>query len=456
MTSHPAEAARPARPSPPANLWFEQVAADGDPLTPRPPLDGDTEADVAIVGAGFTGLWTAYHLLRGDPSLRVVVVEREVAGFGASGRNGGWCSALFPASPAQLSRRHGREASAAMGAAMRDTVDEVGKAVAEEGIACDWVKGGTVTLARSPAQLRRARDNPGFVDAAAAAALVGATRVLGGWFTPDCARVQPARLVRGLAAAVERRGGRIVEGTAASSLAPRRVVTDRGVVAARAVVRATEAWSAQLAPRSVVPVYSLIVATRPLPAEFWDRAGLAGGQTFTDERHLIVYGQRTADDRLVFGGRGAPYHWRSRIAPAFDRDDRVFRGLRAAARDLFPALREDDFTHAWGGPLGIARDWHAGVGLGADGVGWAGGYVGDGVGTAHLAGRTLAALVLGRDDPVTRLPWVGHRSRRWEPEPLRWLLVNAGLRLMTLADEEERLTRRGSVVAAALSRRLGG
>ena len=447
---------RPAVRSGGSNLWFEQVAADGDPLTPRPPLDGDTDADVAIVGAGYTGLWTAYHLLRGDPSLRVLVVEQAVAGFGASGRNGGWCSALFPASAAKLTRRYGAAAAEAMGAAMRDTVDEVGKAVAEEGIACDWVKGGTVTLARTPAQLRRARESEGFLDADAASALVGATRVLGGWFTPDCARVQPARLVRGLARAVERRGGRIVEGTTASSVGPRRVVTDRGVVTSRAVIRATEAWSAHLAPRSVVPVYSLIVATRPLPAAFWERAGLAGGQTFTDERHLIIYGQRTADDRLVLGGRGAPYHWRSRIAPAFDRDDGVFTKLRATARDLFPALTGTDVTHAWGGPLGIPRDWHAGVGLGADGLGWAGGYVGDGVGTAHLAGRTLAALVLGRDDPVTRLPWVGHRSRRWEPEPLRWLLVNAGLRLMTLADEEERLTGRRSAVAATLSRALGG
>jgi glycine/D-amino acid oxidase-like deaminating enzyme len=436
-------------------LWMDQVVADGDDLAPRPPLDGDTEVDVAIVGAGFTGLWTAYHLLRGDPGLRVLVVERQVAGFGASGRNGGWCSALFPASEAALTRRHGRAAALAMGAAMRDTVDEVGKAVAAEGIACDWVKGGTIALARTPVQLRRARAEQGFVPAAEAAALVGATRVLGASYTPDCARIQPARLVRGLARAVERRGGRIVEATTATAVGPRRVVTDRGVVTAGTVVRATEAWSARLAPRSVVPVYSLIVATRPMPAEFWDTAGLAGGQTFTDHRHLIVYGQRTADDRLVFGGRGAPYHWRSRIAPAFDRDERVFGGLRAAARDLFPALRPADFSHAWGGPLGIARDWHAGVGH-VDGFAWAGGYVGDGVGTSHLAGRTIAALVLGRDDPVTRLPWVGHRSRRWEPEPLRWLFVNAGLRLMTAADAEERLTGRPSLLAATLSRALGG
>jgi glycine/D-amino acid oxidase-like deaminating enzyme len=233
-------------------------------------------------------------------------------------------------------------------------------------------------------------------------------------------------------------------------------VTDRGVVRAGAVVRATEAWSAVLAPRSVVPVYSLIVATRPLPASFWDEAGLAGGQTFSDHRHLVVYGQRTADDRLVFGGRGAPYHFRSRIHPSFDRDESVFAGLRAAVMELFPAVSPDDFTHSWGGPLGIPRDWHAGVGLGSDGVGWAGGYVGDGVATSNLAGRTLAALILGRDDPLATLPWVGHRSRRWEPEPLRWLLVNAGLRLMTLADAEERVTRRPSVLAASVARALGG
>jgi len=452
-----------SRPGAALSLWHEQAVASGDPLTPRPGLPGDTTADVCIVGAGYTGLWTAYSLLRLDPGLRVVVVEQEIAGFGASGRTGGWCSALFPAGTSSLTRRHGAPAALAMRAAMRAAVDDVGTVAAEEGIDCDWVKGGTVTLARTPAQLVRARaeaahagsDDVTFLGPAEATALVGASGVLGATVTRDCARIQPALLARGLARAVERRGGCIVEGTTALSVGSRRVVTDRGTVAAGVTVRATEAWSSSFAPRSVAPVYSLIVATRPLPASFWDRAGLAGGQTFTDHRHLIVYGQRTADDRLVFGGRGAPYHWRSRVRPGFDRDERVFAGLREAVRELFPAVRATDFTHAWGGPLGIPRDWHAGVGL-RDGSGWAGGYVGDGVATSQLAGRTLAALILGRGDPITELPWVNHRSRRWEPEPLRWLLMNAGLRLMTMADTEERLTGRPSLAAAALSRALGG
>jgi len=231
------------------NLWMEQVVADGDDLAPRPPLEGDAEADVAIVGAGYTGLWTAYHLLSGDPSLRVAVVEREIAGFGASGRNGGWCSALFPASEAKLARLHGRDAALAMGAAMRETVDEVGKTVAEEAIACDWVKGGTIALARTPVQLRRAKADGGLLTAAEASALVGATRVLGASYTPDCARIQPARLARGLARVVERRGARLYERTTATSIGPRRVVTDRGVVTAGTIIRAAEAWAAHLAPR---------------------------------------------------------------------------------------------------------------------------------------------------------------------------------------------------------------
>lgn len=462
------------------SLWHEDLVRTGaDPLTPRPSLDGDLEADVCVVGAGYTGLWTAYYLLGLDPTLRVVVVEAQIAGFGASGRNGGWCSALFPASATALARRHGRPAALDLRRAMNSTVAEVGRVVAAEGIDCHFAPGGTLLLARTPVQLRRARaavaedaefggvDGVEWLDAHEASRRAGATDVLGATFTPHCARIQPARLVRGLAAAVERRGGTIVEHTRALRLVPAgvgaaasspRVVTDRGVVTARHVVRATEAWTATLpgSRRDVVPVYSLMVATEPLPASFWARAGLAGGTTFSDHRNLIVYGQRSADDRLVFGGRGAPYHFGSRIDQSFDRDRSVFTGLRAALTALFPDVAGVAFTHAWGGPLGIARDWRASVGRdAATGIAWAGGYVGDGVGTSNLAGRTLADLLLGRDTELTRLCWVGHRSRRWEPEPLRWLGVNAGLVAMTLADTEERWTQRPSLAARALAPFLG-
>ncbi|MFZ5869011.1 MAG: NAD(P)/FAD-dependent oxidoreductase [Actinomycetota bacterium] len=448
-------------------LWFDQLGDEADRR--RPPLDGDEDADVCVVGGGFTGLWTARWLLAAEPSLRVLVVEAETAGFGASGRNGGWASALFPRSAQSLARSHGRPAAAAMRQAMRAAVRDLGTTASRDGIDCDYRRGGTVVVARSAPQLERARaevaaarlfgvDELHLLDAGEVSELVAVAGAVGGTWTPDCARVQPAKLVRGLARAVERRGGRVVEGTRALEVSPGRVRTHRGTVRCEHVVVATEAWTAGLAGRrrDVVPVYSLIVATEPLEEATWSRIGLAAGQTFSEHRHLVVYGQRTADGRLVFGGRGAPYHFGSRIRPRFDDDTGVFAWLRREVTGMFPVLDGVRFTHAWGGPLGIPRDWHASVRYDpATRIGAAGGYVGDGVTTSFLAGRTLAELVLRRDTERTRLPWVNHPVRRWEPEPLRWVGVNAGLRLAAWADAEERLTRRPSRLARPLAALTG-
>ena len=439
-------------------------------LTPRAALPGDVDVDVAIVGAGFTGLWTAYYLTRIDPSLRIAVVEARVAGFGASGRNGGWCSALFPASPAKVAHRHGRPAAEALQRAMESTVDEVGRVAAEEGIDCHYAKGGTLTLVRSPAQEVRARElaeaesaygvEVTWLSAAEARERCGATSVRGALFTPHCAAIHPGRLVRGLAEAVERRGVTVYEQTRALELRPGAVVTSRGTVRAPVVVRATEGYTPGLPGqrRTLAPVYSLMVATEPLPASFWAAAGLARRETFTDMRRMIIYGQRTADDRLAFGGRGAPYHFGSRVSPSFDRDARVHRAIEATLVELFPALGPaPPITHRWGGPLGVPRDWTASVGFDAGaGLAWGGGYVGDGVGTSNLAGRTLADLITGTASELTALPWVGHRSRRWEPEPLRWLGINAGLRLTEAADAREARTGRVSRLGVLVERVLGG
>lgn len=451
------------------SYWLSDL---DEPLTPRAGLPGDTDADVAIVGAGYTGLWTAFYLAEADPTLRIVVLEREIAGYGASGRNGGWCSALFPTSLPALARRHGRDRALAMQRAMHATVGEVGRVVAAEGIDCDWQAGGTVLLARTEAQLGRARaavaearaygladDDLVLLDAAEATARCAADGVRGGTYTPHCAAVHPAKLVRGLARAVERRGVRVFERTPVTALRPGAAVTPAGVVRAPVVVRATEGFTPTLPGhrRAVAPVYSLMVATAPLPAETWTRIGLADRETFADHRHVIVYGQRTADGRLAFGGRGAPYHYGSRVRPGFDREPRVFGALRRALGELFPALGpEPPVTHAWGGPLGVARDWAASVGLDRrTGLAWAGGYVGDGVGTSNLAGRTLADLIRGAESDLTALPWVGHRSPHWEPEPLRWLAINAGLRVMSSADAAEHRTGRPSRRADLFARFLG-
>ena len=447
-------------------LSFWHDSAPGQ-LEPAAGLDGDTEADVAIAGAGLTGMWTAYYLSKADPGLRIVLCEREIAGFGASGRNGGWCSALFPASLTKLERMGGRESAIAMYREMQHTVDEVGKAAADEGIDCHWAKGGTIQFARSPTQLERAREEInearlyGFdesdlrlLPAEEAQEYGGVSDVLGGVFTPHCAAIHPARLARGLADVLRRRGVSIYEKTEVQRLEPGRLATSGGTVKARHVIRATEGYTPRLpgSERAVVPVYSLVVATAPLPQDVLGQVGLATRPTFNDLRHLIIYGQRTADGRLVFGGRGAPYHFGSAVEPSFDRVPAVFAALRSTLIELFPALADVTITHTWGGPIGIARDWCASVGLDqATGVGWAGGYVGDGLSTTNLAGRTLADLITGADSEITRLPWVGHRSPSWEPEPFRWLGVNAGLRVMTWADRVEAKTGRPSRTAAAVS-----
>ncbi len=459
------------------SFWMDSLEEE---IVPRPSLPGDVDADVVIVGAGYTGLWTAYYLARHAPSTRVVVVEKEVAGFGASGRNGGWCSALFAASDARLTREFGREAMHAMRRAMNDTVDEVGRVAAAEGIDCHFRKSGTVSVARSAAQEAALRaevdearmlgigeDDLRWVEASEASVLMRATSVRGGTFTPHCAAIHPARLARGLAAVVERQGAQIFEKSEVLEISTGvrpSVFTRHGRVTAGTVVIATEGYTARLAGhgRDMVPLYSMMIATEPLAGEQVKALGdaLAAGATFNDGRHMLIYGQVTPDGRLAFGGRGAPYHYNSEIRPEFDRNDAVHSRLPVALSELFPdvfaSVGEVRVTHRWGGPIGLHRDWFPSVALDrAAGVAAAGGYVGDGVATTNLAGRTLADLVLGRTTDLTSLPWVGHESPRWEAEPLRFLGINGGLRLMSLADRLEERSGKPSRVASVIGRFTG-
>lgn len=450
-------------------------AAQGVPLwhadaSPRPALEGDTDADVAIVGAGYTGLWAAYYLLEADPSLRVVILEKEHVGFGASGRNGGWASAIFPISLGHVAKTSSRQQALALQGAMNDTVDEIGSVLDSEGIDADFAKQGFVSLARSTAQLQRAKasiaDSAAFglphqwrlLSGAEASDLVEATDIHGGMFTDHCALIHPGKLVRGLAEVVERRGARIHESTTVTSIDPHRVSTARGVVRAPVVIRATEGFTPSFADqrRTLVPLYSLVLATEPIPFELRQRLGLTHRTAFNDMRHMRIYAQTTSDGRLVFGGRGAPYHFGSRVAPEYDTSDRIHAAIRETMLDFFPDLDGVDVTHAWGGPLGVPRDWHPSVGLDrASGLAWAGPYVGDGVTTSNLAGRVLRNLVLERPDELDSLPIVNHRSPRWEPEPLRWLGVNIGLRAAALGDTEERRRGRPSRVAHLLESMTG-
>uniref|UniRef100_UPI0021BF0FF5 NAD(P)/FAD-dependent oxidoreductase n=1 Tax=Frankia tisae TaxID=2950104 RepID=UPI0021BF0FF5 len=418
-------------------------------------------ADVCIVGAGFTGLWTAYHLRRADPTLRVAVVERETAGFGASGRNGGWCSALFPV----------QSMAPAMRAALSATIDDIDAACHAEGIDCDLAKAGSLELATTAAQLTRLRaalpaapaaaitgpsapagesaptgeSAPRWLDADQAARLIRVPGALGGILDPQCAALHPLKLVRGLAAAVQHHGAELFEHSPAQRIEPGRVVLADGEIQASAIVRATEGYTAALPGlrRDLVPLYSLIIATEPLPESVWAEIGWNRRVTLSDGRRLVVHAQRSADGRIVLGGRGAPYHFGSRTSPAFDSSPAVFEHLRRTLATLFPAAANARITHRWGGPLGVPRGWTPGVSFDPDtGLAWAGGYIGDGVTAAALAGRTLADLIRGHRSPRTELPWVVNHRRPWEPEPARWLGINAGRLLAAATDARENRTGR--------------
>jgi glycine/D-amino acid oxidase-like deaminating enzyme len=419
------------------------------------------EADVCIVGAGFTGLWTAYELRRAEPGLRVVVVEAEYAGFGASGRNGGWVFGKVSGRPEAWRRRGGPGAPGAMAAAIQGTVAEIGQVVEREQIECDWFQGGSLTVARSEPQLARLKSGLerlrqagdagwSLIDARELAQRVTIDHGLGALFTPYCARVQPAKLAVGLAHAAERQGAVIYEGSRAEDISPHLVRTPAGRVEARYVVVATEGYTADLPGRhrTLLPLNSAMIITEPLPADVWAHLGWQGAETLLDGSHLYTYSQRTADDRIAIGGRGVPYRYGSRTDREGPVPAQTVAELHERLAALFPELQSAPITRGWHGVLGVSRDWCPGVSLeAATGLASAGGYAGEGVAAANLAGRTLRDLILGRDTELSRLPWVDTHARNWEPEPLRFLGARGIYRLYREADEIEERTGRPSHLA---------
>lgn len=437
---------------------------------PRPALVGERAADVCIVGGGFTGLWTAYELRRAEPHLDVVVLEARRVGFGASGRNGGWVLGKVSGSASAWTRR-APDGARRMAAAIQATVAEIGDVVERESIACDWHQGGTLAVAQSPTQLERLRaaaeSERRELGEELADELLTADQLrqrvrvdggLGALYSPHCARVQPAKLVEGLAAAAERAGAAIFESTRVTSIEPGIARTASGLVRARHVLRATEGYTADLAGshRKLVPINSSMIVTEPLGEAAWERIGWCSAETMVDGSHLYTYSQRTADGRIAIGGRGVPYRFGSRTDREGPVPQRTVQELRGRLAALFPSLAGVPIARAWHGVLGVSRDWCPAVVHDATtGLGWAGGYAGDGVAASNLAARTLRDLVLGSDSELARLPWVGRPARDWEPEPFRFLGARGIYGLYGLADRREQASRRESRVAAIADRISG-
>lgn len=437
---------------------------------PRPGLPGDRDADVCIVGAGYTGLWTAYYLAKADPSLRIAVLEARFAGFGASGRNGGWLSGLVPGDRRRMAALYGRDRVLAWQQALNASVDEVIEVADREGIDAGIVKGGTLHIARNRAQAARlaaevAEERSWKVDDVAALTNAEATQrirldgVVSAYHNPHCARVQPAWLARGLACAVERLGVGIYEQSPATAIETGRVRTPLGTVTAPIVLRATEGFTSALPGlrRRWLPMNSSMIVTEPLSQHIWDAIGWRGRETLGDTAHGFFYAQRTVDDRIAIGGRSVPYRYGSRIDLDGQVPRRTIALLSAVLHTVLPQVRGVPIAHGWCGVLAVPRDWEATVTFErTTGLGWAGGYVGHGVTATNLAGRTLADLVLDRRSPLTELPWVGHRSRAWEPEPLRWLGVRGMYLAYKAADWHESRGRASTSPIAVLADKIAG
>jgi glycine/D-amino acid oxidase-like deaminating enzyme len=434
------------------SLWMDQL---DEPLLARPALERDLDVDVAIIGAGYTGLWTAYYLKRQAPGLNIAIVEAQTAGFGASGRNGGWLMGnllgedrlLADLSPEQ------RRTSVDL---LHGIPDEVAIVLDREGIDCDYRKGGALyCAARYPEQetsLRHYLDalyrqgltenDYRWLNPEQLAQQIRIAKPYGGIYAPHVATIHPAKLVRGLARTVERMGVAIYENSPVTHWQSGSLRTAKAGVRCQWIVPAVEGYAVTLPPlgRYQLPVQSLIVATEPLPAATWDEIGLSRGQAFSESSRQVTYGQRTADNRLVFGARGG-YQFAGKLRHDFDLTRSEVELRRYLFGELFPELKSVQITHAWGGNLGMSRRFKPHMLCDrASGIALSGGYGGEGVGASNLGGRTLADLILQRDSELVRQPWVIPQGglealKAWEPEPCRWLGYNAIIRSFVHEDQ---------------------
>jgi len=400
------------------------------------------DVDVAILGGGYTGLWTAYYLLCSNPDLNVAVLEKEIVGFGASGRNGGWCSSKFPVTPSMLEQRYGREGARALMLAMNGAVDEVSRFCQSESVDAYFHKGGILTLARGEHHLPMVRasfeaysrlglgEQYQLLSAEQALERVCVAKVCGALFASENASLHPGRLVRGLARAIEKRGGTIYEKSEVTGFkggsSPALITSAGEIRAKRTVVLAGESYLTRLSllHRVVLPVYSLIALTEPLTEKQWNDIGWRNRESVASCNYTVDYLTRTADGRILFGSRGAPYRFASTISDDQELNPQTHAHIEELVVEWFPILEGIRFTHHWGGPVGMPRDWMPMVGFDADSkIATARGYTGQGVSTTNLTGRILAELISGKRTELSQLPVAERLSPLWEVEPLRWLAV---------------------------------
>ena len=435
------------------SLWRDAAINDA---APREKLSSDIETDVAIIGAGFSGLWTAYYLKKLMPNSRIVIIDANEVGFGASGRNGGWCSGFMPSSIDELAELHGREAAIEMYRQSFATLDEIESVLVKENIDCDFHRGGTICGATNSVQASRVtseitkfhdfgftEDDIRQLSQTEVEHRINISNLQLASYTPHCAVIHPAKLVDGLARVVEKLGVKIYENSPVTQYQSGSIKIDHITCRAQLIIRATEGFTSSIKThrRTLAPLYSYMIATSPLTESQLHTLGWNNRETYHDARNMIIYCQLTADKRIAFGGRGAPYHFASRVKPSYNTHPLIHEKICNSMRKIFEKIGDLEITHKWGGPLGVPRNWNPSVNFDArSGLGSLGGYVGDGVAASNLAARTMAHLIAEDNHELTQLCWANNQSRKWEVEPLRYFGINGLLKISESIDAYESKT----------------
>jgi glycine/D-amino acid oxidase-like deaminating enzyme len=423
--------------------------ASGD-YSPNTSLEGEIAVDVAIVGGGFTGLSTAYHLKAAEPGLEIALLESQVVGFGASGRNAGFSMTLFGLSMSLAALRFGKAKTKEAHLYMEQAVDITRELITELGIDCDYEHPGFLRVATSPKYEKRIKDDLELAHSLGIEGIewlgkdqlqeqVSSSLYLGAWWEPRCGLLNPAKLSWGWKDVLESLGVQIFDYSPVLEIGRNgqnsRLKTPKGNVLADKVVLATNAYS-HLIPqikRKQLPIWTYIVLTEPLTDEQLSQIGWQNRQGIEDARNLMHYYRLTADNRLLMGGRDIALSYGADM----DRDlnDDIFSALEKDVVDTFPQLRGISFTHRWGGPISSTLDISPAIGhVGDKNMVYSLSYVGHGVSMAHLNGRLLSDLILEQKTPLTDVFFVNRRTIPLPPEPFRRIIASAICGYLRLED----------------------
>ena len=397
--------------------------------------EGDLDVDFAIVGGGFTGLSTAYHLKQAEPSARIAVFESDYIGFGASGRNGGFAMTLFGLTLPITALRFGKDKARSAHLYMEEAVDTTKSLIEKLNLNCDYEHSGFLRVATSARYEKRIRhdvklahqlglEGIEWLEADELAEQIQSPQYRGAWSEPRCGILNPAKLARAWKAELESQGVEIYESSPISEIIPGRpkatLSTPHGRIKAAKVVLATNGYS-HLIPQlkwKQTPVWTHIVLTEPLTDTQLDSIGWKGRQGIEDARGLVHYYRLTADNRLLMGGRDVSLSYGTNMDK--DLNTKTFRRLEQDVRDLFPGLADIRFSHRWGGPVSVTLDMAPAIGQLNDGqIVYSLGCVGHAVSMTHLNGKTLTDLLLEQTTPHTEMFFVNRKLIPVPPEPIR-------------------------------------